>query len=161
MTKPTLRELMLIIGLAVLAVLISQHDIVRAQTPGKAPVFTEFRSKLALDGYDTVAYFKSGKPEKGSAAHTATYSGATWHFASADNKAAFEANPQAYAPQYGGYCAWAVSEGYTAKGDPNHWRIVDGRLYVNYNASVQKNWEKDVPGHVAKGDKNWPKVLAK
>jgi YHS domain-containing protein len=161
MVKPTWREALVLLGLAALAALILQHNLVGAQTPGKPAVFAEFRSKLALDGYDAVAYFKGGRPVKGSKEHAATWNGATWHFASAENKAAFEANPQAFAPQYGGYCAWAVSEGYTAKGDPNHWRLVDGKLYLNYNASVQRNWEKDIPGRVAKGDRNWPKVLGK
>lgn len=161
MKKPTWHETLLILGLALLAVFIVQSDIVRAQTTGKAPVFTDFRSRLALDGYDAVAYFKAGKPEKGNPAHAVTWNGATWHFANAENKAAFEADPMAFAPQYGGYCAWAVAEGYTAKGDPNHWRIVGGKLYVNYNASVQKTWEKDIPGRIAKGDRNWPVVLSK
>jgi len=159
--RPNWREFLALIGLAALAAYILQHDLVRAQTPGKPQVFTEFRSKLALDGYDPVAYFKGGKPVKGSKEHAATWKGATWHFVSAENKAAFEADPQAFAPQYGGYCAWAVSQGYTAKGDPGHWRIVGGKLYLNYNAAVQKDWEKDIPGHIAKGDKNWPKVLSK
>jgi YHS domain-containing protein len=132
-----------------------------AQQSTKAPVFTEFSSKVALDGYDPVAYFKGGKPVRGVAQHALQWNGATWHFSSADNKTAFEANPAGFAPQYGGYCAWAVSEGYTAKGDPNVWRIVDGKLYVNYNTSVQRNWEKDIPGHITKGDRNWPKVLTK
>ena len=70
-------------------------------------------------------------------------------------------SPEAYAPQYGGYCAWAVSQGYTAKGDPKYWKVVDGKLYLNYDASVQKNWEKDIPGHIANASKNWPKVLDK
>jgi YHS domain-containing protein len=132
-----------------------------AQQSQKPPVFTDFRSKLALDGYDPVSYFKQGKPAKGNPAHAAAWNGASWHFSSAENKAAFEANPQAFAPQFGGYCAWAVSQGYTAKGDPHAWRIVDGKLYVNYDTSVQKTWEKDVPGHIARGDKNWPTVLRK
>jgi YHS domain-containing protein len=132
-----------------------------AQRSAKPAVFADFRSKLALDGYDAVAYFKAGKPVQGTAQHAVVWNGATWHFASAENKAAFEANPQAFAPQYGGYCAWAVSEGYTAKGDPNFWRVEDGKLYLNYNASVQKSWEKNIPGHISKGDKNWPTVLAK
>jgi YHS domain-containing protein len=132
-----------------------------AQSQSKAPVFADFKSKLALDGHDPVAYFAAGKPTRGNPAHKASWNGATWYFASAENKAAFEANPRAFAPQYGGYCAWAVSEGYTAKGDPYAWRIVDGRLYVNYNASVQKDWEKNIPGRITKGDKNWPKVLDK
>lgn len=148
---------------AVLALVVAlyQPGIAVAQSSAKPPVFADFRSKLALDGYDAVAYFKTGKPTQGVAQHAVSWNGATWHFASAENKAAFEASPQAFAPQYGGYCAWAVSEGYTAKGDPNIWRVVDGKLYLNYNASVQKGWEKDIPGRIAKGDKNWPKVLSK
>lgn len=158
--KITRRTLLSLAGLA-FAALGYQADVALAQRSPKPPIFTEFRSKLALDGYDAVAYFKTGKPMQGSAQHTLSWNGATWHFASAENKTAFEASPQAFAPQFGGYCAWAVSEGYTAKGDPSIWRIVEGRLYLNYNASVQKSWEKDVPGHVAKGNKNWPVVLSK
>jgi YHS domain-containing protein len=161
MKKPTWRELLLLVGLAALAALIVQSDIVRAQATGKPTVFADFRSKLALDGHDPVAYFKTGKPAKGAVGNSVSWNGATWHFASPENKAEFEADPKRFAPQYGGYCAWAVAEGYTAKGDPNHWRIVDGKLYLNYNASVQKTWEKDIPGRIAKGDKNWPTVLAK
>ena len=159
MTKPTPRELLLV--LIAVAAFLANHNVVHAQQSAKPPVFAEFRSKLALDGYDPVAYFKSGKAMKGSADQAVTWNGATWHFASAENKAAFEAGLQDYAPQFGGYCAWAVSQGYTAKGDPNNWRIVGGKLYVNYNATVQRNWEKDAPGHIAKGDKNWPVVLGK
>lgn len=160
MRRPVWHEVLLLLGLAALAALILQHDLVRAQSP-KPAVFAEFKSKLALDGHDAVAYFKTGKPTKGQPQHAVSWNGVAWHFASAENRAAFEANPQAFAPQYGGYCAWAVSEGYTAKGDPNVWRIVDGKLYLNYNASVQVNWAKDIPGRIAKGDKNWPKVLSK
>jgi hypothetical protein len=161
MKRPSLHELLLLLGLAGLAVFLLSHEIVRAQQPEKPAVFAEFKSKLALDGYDAVSYFRTGKLAKGVATHRVSWNGANWQFASAESKAAFEANPQSFAPQYGGYCAWAVSQGYTAKGDPNHWRIVDGKLYLNYNASVQKNWEQDIPGHVVKADKNWPTVLRK
>ncbi|MEM6666964.1 MAG: YHS domain-containing (seleno)protein, partial [Pseudomonadota bacterium] len=71
----------------------------------------------------------------------------------------FAANPARYAPQFGGYCAWAVSEGYTAKGDPKHWKVVNGKLYLNYNGRIQRRWEKDIPGHISKGNANWPNVL--
>jgi hypothetical protein len=74
---------------------------------------------------------------------------------------AFKANPSAFAPQYGGYCAWAVSQNYTASGDPNFWKIVNGKLYLNYDKSVQATWEKDIPGYIAKADRNWPGVLGK
>jgi YHS domain-containing protein len=156
-----IRRSVLPLTLLLLVCLAVGASLAPAQQSQKASVFTDFRSKLALDGYDPVSYFKQGKPTKGNPAHAVTWNGASWHFSSAENKAAFEANPQAYAPQFGGYCAWAVSQGYTAKGDPHAWRIVDNKLYVNYNASVQKTWEKDIPGHIVKGDKNWPNVLTK
>jgi YHS domain-containing protein len=125
----------------------------------EAPVYTGFLSSLAVNGHDPVAYFTEGKPVEGSSAFESEYKGATWRFASAANKAAFDAEPAKYAPQYGGYCAWAVSQGYTAKGDPATWRIVDGKLYLNYNAEVQRTWEKDIPGNIGKADGNWPKVI--
>ncbi len=123
------------------------------------PVYTGTFSSLAVSGHDPVAYFKEGKPVEGSSAHELEWNGATWRFASAANLAAFEADPEAYAPQYGGYCAWAVSQGYTASTDPTAWRIVDGKLYLNYSHGVQSRWETDIPGNIAKADANWPKVL--
>jgi hypothetical protein len=161
MKKPNAQEIVLLLVLAAIAAFLLQRDIARAQQASKPQVFTEFRSKLALDGYDPVAYFKTGKSQKGSPAHALNWNGAAWLFASEENKAAFEVAPQAFAPQFGGYCAWAVSQGYTAKGDPNAWRIVDGKLFLNYNTSVQRTWEKDIPGHIAKGQRNWPVVLSK
>ncbi|MCR9072251.1 MAG: YHS domain-containing protein [Alphaproteobacteria bacterium] len=126
---------------------------------GQDPVYTGFLSNTAVDGYDPVAFFTEGKPVEGSSAFETRYEGATWRFASAANRDAFIADPAKYAPQYGGYCAWAVSQGYTAKGDPQHWRVVDGRLYLNYNADVQQRWEKDIPGFIQAANGNWPKVL--
>lgn len=158
MTRRTAVLALALTGFA--ALLTSGNHIVAAQT-SKPVVFADFSSKLTLDGHDPVAYFTAGKPVKGVAQHTVTWNGAAWRFASAENKAAFENEPAKFAPQFGGYCAWAVAEGYTAKGDPSAWRIVDGKLYVNYNAAVQKTWEKDIAGHVKKGGANWPKVLAK
>ena len=122
-------------------------------------VYTGLFSSLAVGGYDTVAYFKVGKPVLGRAEFATEYKGATWHFASKENLDAFRANPTAYAPQYGGYCAWAVSQNYTASGDPQFWKIVNGKLYLNYDGSVQAKWEKDIPGFIVKADKNWPGVL--
>jgi YHS domain-containing protein len=115
-------------------------------------------SKVAMGGYDPVSYFDGG-PKKGDGKLTATFKGAEYRFASAANLARFKANPTAFVPQYGGYCAWAVAGGYTAKGDPLAWRIVNGKLYLNYDANVQKRWVQDIPGNIAKGDRNWPAVL--
>ena len=117
--------------------------------------------KLAVKGYDVVAYFDDGKPVEGSAAHEVQWNGATWRFASAATKAKFVAAPETYAPQYGGYCAWAVSRNYTADADPHAWKIVDGKLYLNYNAKVQSGWSEDVPGNITKADAHWPKLLEK
>ena len=86
---------------------------------------------------------------------------AEWRFASQENLDTFLQEPGKYAPQYGGYCAWAASEGYTAKGSPKHWNIHDGKLYLNYNADIKSKWEADVPGHIEKANENWPKILEK
>ncbi|MEM7178435.1 MAG: YHS domain-containing (seleno)protein [Pseudomonadota bacterium] len=130
-------------------------------TPAAAaedPVYQSFLG-TAIDGTDPVAYFTQGKPVAGSSDFTHDWNGATWRFASAENRDLFAADPLKYAPQYGGYCAWAVSQGYTASTDPDAWSIVDGKLYLNYNQSVQEKWERDIPGYIVAGDENWPKVL--
>ncbi|MEL6266226.1 MAG: YHS domain-containing (seleno)protein [Pseudomonadota bacterium] len=124
----------------------------------EAPVYQTLFG-TAIDGTDPVAYFTEGRPVEGSSSHTYDWNGATWRFASAENRDLFAADPEAYAPQYGGYCAWAVSQGYTASTDPDAWAIVEGKLYLNYNASVQSRWEKDIPGHITAADGNWPTVL--
>ena len=124
-------------------------------------IYTGILSSTAVGGYDPVAYFTAGKPVEGRKDITFSWKGATWRFATEANREAFKAKPEAYAPQYGGYCAWAVSQGYTAKGDPKFWKVVDGRLYLNYDARVQRDWEKDIPGHIVKAGKNWPAVLDK
>lgn len=126
----------------------------------KPRIFADIVRGVAVGGYDAVSYF-TGTPTIGSPQFTLEHAGATWRFASAANRDLFAAAPTRYAPQYGGYCAWAVSQGYTAKGDPQVWKVAGGKLYLNFNTSVQKGWEKDIPGHIAKGDANWPKVLDK
>ncbi|PQA87431.1 YHS domain-containing (seleno)protein [Hyphococcus luteus] len=127
----------------------------------KDPVYTGLFSNNAVDGYDAVAYFTEGKPVKGEKTFSMEYKGAEWRFASADNLAAFKAEPEKYAPQFGGYCAWAVSQDYTARGNPENWTIYEGKLYLNYNDEIQKRWEADIPGLVAAGEENWPGVLDK
>ena len=124
---------------------------------GKAPVFST--AEGAIRGYDPVAYFTDGKPTRGSKQFSATLDGATYLFASAENQAKFVADPAAYAPQYGGYCAYAVSQGYTASTVPEAWSIVDGKLYLNYSTGVQQRWKKDVRGHIRVANMHWPSVL--
>ena len=114
---------------------------------------------MGAGGYDVVAYFKAGRPLAGIGQFSSEYKGATWRFSSKENLDAFKASPASFAPQYGGYCAWAVAQNYTASGDPLVWKIVGGKLYLNYDLSVQAKWEKDIPGFISKADRNWPSVL--
>ena len=114
---------------------------------------------LAVGGTDVVAYFTDGQPTAGSADITLDYRGVTWRFASEANRDAFIADPAAYMPQYGGYCAYAVSRGYTASTVREAWTIVDGKLYLNYSTGVRSRWERDVQSNIAMADANWPAVL--
>jgi hypothetical protein len=116
---------------------------------------------LALDGYDPVAYMTDGRPVKGMPQLTTMWNGAVWRFVSAEHRDVFVKDPERYAPQFGGYCAWAVAHAYTANGDPEVWTVVNGRLYLNYSKRVQKRWEADIPGYITKGHANWPEVLRK
>lgn len=118
-------------------------------------------SGIALDGYDAVSYFADGEPVKGEGKFSSEWMGATWYFASEENLELFKKEPEKYAPKYGGYCAYAVGNNYTYRGDPLYWTIVAGRLYLNANAEAQQLWSKDIPAYIKKGDKNWPAVLNK
>ncbi len=124
-------------------------------------IYTGRFGSVALGGHDAVAYFTESRPTQGSFEFEYRWKGATWRFASRKKLDAFQADPEAYAPQYGGYCAYAVSQGATAPGDPNVWRIVDGKLYLNVNEAVSKIWANDIPGYIVKADANWPKLLEK
>ena len=119
------------------------------------------RSGLALQGYDPVAYFTDAKPVKGDANIVATYEGATYRFASADHKATFERDPAKYVPQFGGFCAYAVSINKTASIDPNFWEIVDGRLLLQHNKKAWDLWHKDPSNNLVKADSNWPALMAR
>lgn len=114
---------------------------------------------IAVGGYDAVAYFTQSKPVEGRVGFSFRHKNAEWRFSSAANRDAFAAAPEKYAPQYGGHCAWAVANGYTAKGDPLAWKIRDGRLYLNYDLAIQKQWEEDIPGNITKGDTHWPRLV--
>jgi hypothetical protein len=125
------------------------------------PAINTSRGNLALRGYDAVAYWSDGKPTAGSTGFEYRWKNAVWRFATAEHRDQFAKEPERYAPEFGGYCAYAVSLGHTADGDPSAWRIVDGHLYLNYSAEVKRLWERDVPGNITKGRQNWPSVLTK
>jgi YHS domain-containing protein len=114
---------------------------------------------LAIKGYDPVAYFTDKKPVEGKPEFAYDWMGAKWLFASAEHRDAFAKEPAKYAPQYGGYCAYGVSQGYAVKIEPDVWTVLDGKLYLNYDKGVQTTWEKDIPGYIATADKKWPAVL--
>jgi len=125
-------------------------------TPALARSFAE--RGVALRGTDVVGYFTEGRVVRGRAEHSTEWDGVRWLFANVANRERFIADPAAHAPAYGGFCAWAVSQGYTAPTDPAAWRIVGGRLFLNYDQSIQRRWERDIPRFIALADANWPRL---
>ncbi|MFK7829866.1 MAG: YHS domain-containing (seleno)protein [Congregibacter sp.] len=125
----------------------------------KEEINTTFFGKLAIEGYDTVAYFTEQKAVEGSKDYEFAWRDANWRFSSAANKSLFVADPERYAPSYGGYCAYAVSQGKTASIDPEQWTIVDGRLFLNYNADIQQRWLGNRDAYIKAADDNWPDVV--
>ncbi len=150
------RRTMLGLALSVVAaVAVAIVALPRRSSAGPvAPVNAE--GGIAIQGTDPVAYFTDGRPVAGDPAIHADWMGARWLFATAEHRALFVADPEGYAPQFGGYCSWAVAEGYTAAIDPEAWRIEGGKLYLNYSRSIQKKWERDVPGNISRANTNWP-----
>jgi hypothetical protein len=149
-------QLIAIVAIFSSALLAGCHASGGATATGAGVVpFFQLENGLALKGYDPVAYFSEGKPVEGRGEFEAEWQDSKWRFASALNREMFLRAPEKYAPQYGGYCAWAVSHGYTAKGDPEAWKIVEGKLYLNYNQDVKAKWEQDIPAFISKGDENW------
>ena len=130
-----------------------------SQALAEDAIYTGYFSDLAVSGYDTVAYFSEGKPVKGDSSYKTSYKGATWHFSNQENKRKFLAEPAKYAPQYGGYCAWAMANNDTAKGEPLQWTIEQGKLYLNYNTDIKKKWLVDKDALIVKADKNWPNII--
>ncbi|MDI5923005.1 YHS domain-containing (seleno)protein [Halomonas sp. LR5S13] len=120
-------------------------------------IFT--RDGLAIGGTDPVAYFTEGRPVTGTPDYQLEWHEATWQFASAEHRDRFEADPEAYAPQYGGWCAWAAARGEAASTVPEAWKIVDDKLYLNYSRFIQWRWERDIPGYIKAADAHWPNIF--
>lgn len=143
-----------------LLIMIAAFTLGLAGARAEKPINTTWGG-VAVKGQDVVAYFTEARPVKGSGDFTHEWRDATWRFANAANRDLFAADPEKYAPQFGGYCAWAVSKGYTAGIDPEAWRVVEGKLYLNYDKKVQAMWEEDTAGNIAAAQKNWPEILKK
>lgn len=120
------------------------------------PVYAPDRS--AINGYDPVAFFTDSGPVKGSDTFAFQWKGANWNFASQQNLESFKAAPEAYAPQYGGYCAYGMSQGHKASTVPEAWAIVGGKLYLNNSLAVKEKWDKDRPALIAKADAVWDRM---
>lgn len=121
-------------------------------------VNTSFFGNVAIKGYDPVAYFTQNAPVKGDKQYTYEWMDANWQFASQENLETFKADPEAYAPQYGGYCAWAVANNKLANIDPEQFTIYNDKLYLNYNADVAKKWRADKDSFITQANANWPSV---
>jgi len=117
-------------------------------------------SGIAIRGFDTVAYFTLGKPTEGSDEFTTEWQDATWKFSSQEHLDLFVANPEKYAPQYGGYCAYGIAQDYVVKIEGDQWEIIDDKLYLNYDAGVQKKWQKNKLGFITDADAKFESLLA-
>ena len=123
-----------------------------------APTKIFAENGVAIRGTDPVAYFTQRQPVQGRQDLAYQWNGVTWWFATAQHRTQFAQNPEAYTPQYGGFCAYGVAQGALVEIDPGSWAIVEGKLYLNYNAAVQQLWEEDIPGHIAQANRNWPRL---
>ena len=117
------------------------------------------RKGRALEGYDAVSYFTQARAVRGNPSYAARWGGVEWLFSNAKNRDTFLGSPERYAPQFGGYCAYGVSQGYTVRGDPEQWNVYRGRLYVNYNAGVKRQWEARKDSYIRQAQGRWPSVL--
>ena len=145
--RKTFLGFMLAVCMAVLATPAWAVDVTHS-TPG-------------INGYDPVAYFTDGQPMKGSGYHVAEFRGVTYVFASKEHQEMFEDNPEKYVPAYGGYCAYGVAVGKKFVSDPEAWRIVQGKLYLNLDKNIQSKWQKDIPEYIKKAEANWPNIKDK
>lgn len=131
--------------------------VAQAETTRFPAVYTE--NGVALDGQDVVAYFTQSELVEGSQQYSHSWNGAEWLFSSAENRDLFAQNPEAYAPQYGGYCAKAASGGVLATTVPTAWEVRDGKLYLNYSAEAQVEWKQDTAAKIVRANANWPAIL--
>ncbi len=159
----------IVVNLVFLGLLLGLNSVVLADSPAQINTYGEGGglfsdpplTGVAIKGYDTVAYFKQSKPVKGSDSFVTDWRGAKWKFASQKNLAAFKENPEKFAPQFGGYCAYGVAQGSTVKIEPDQWSVVDGKLYLNYDADVSKKWKKDQAKYIIDANKKFPDLIKK
>ncbi|CTQ51114.1 YHS domain-containing (seleno)protein [Jannaschia donghaensis] len=153
------RRTLLLGGAAALTTSAAAASLLLPRTLTPALTFT--RDGLAIGGTDPVAYWTHARPIGGDPAHTHVWANATWRFITARNRDDFAADPTAFAPAYGGFCAWAVAaKGALFPTHPDNWAIVDDRLYLNFDDAVQATWDTDRPGFIRQADLRWPRIVA-
>jgi YHS domain-containing protein len=151
---------LLLLSLSLVAIAPYVQAAPKINTLEKAGLFGKYKeSGIAIRGFDTVAYFTMSKAVKGSSDFEVQWSDATWRFASQEHADLFKADPEAYAPQYGGYCAYGVAQDYLVKIEGDQWKIEDGKLYLNYDKKVQKTWLKDIPGYISSANSKFSDLL--
>ncbi len=148
------RRTLLLVLVAILPLL-----SIKTAHAAEAEIFVNDGKAVALSGWDAVSFFASSGPTKGKPEYATKWKNANWQFSSAENLALFTGSPEKYAPQYGGYCAYAAANGSTAPGDPEAWTVYNNKLYINLSPSIRKLWLKDTDGNISKGDANWPAIL--
>ena len=132
--------------------------LMMAGTSNAGEVNTGYFGDVAIRGYDPVAYFTMSKAVEGDEAYAHNWLGAKWHFVSEKHRDLFAANPISYAPQYGGHCSDGIAyDTITVNIDPNAWRIIDGKLYLNYDQGAAIEIE-EVPGQIERADANWQEL---
>ena len=154
----TTRRNLLVGSLAALGIATIGAFALRTGTASAGPVFEGANEGVAINGYDPVAYFTQQQPVEGSGEHTFEWNGATWRFATARNRDAFAAAPERYAPQYGGFCAFAMAQGQKVRTDPAAFSIVGDKLYLNYDLPIRDRWNADRADLITAADERWPKV---
>jgi len=143
------------LGVIVASVFAAMLAMVSPVLAGETEIYVNSATGDAINGYDPVAYFTEMKPVRGKADYSYEYKDAPFLFASAENRDLFAADPEKYAPQYGGWCAYAMSKGAFATTAPEAWTIHDDKLYLNFSTGVRQIWQQDIPGNVARADANW------
>lgn len=142
---------------AVLAALAVTPFLARPAFAGRSEVFVA--DGLAIGGMDPLGYVREGRAVAGQAAFALMWKDAVWHFATAANRDLFEMNPKAHAPQYGGYCAYALAQGALTASDPEVFTVLGGRIYLNESAAIRDRWLADAAMHIETADARWPEIL--
>lgn len=146
-----MRRFGLLLGLVVLGT-----QSVAAGLSGQPPIFAT--SDGAIAGYDPVAYFTVDESVRGKKEFHYRWMEADWFFANEQHLRLFREQPEKYAPQYGGYCAYAMSKGQYASTDPRAWTIYEAKLYLNFSLAVRRTWSKDIPSNIKRADRNWQRL---